>query len=79
MRFDVFHTASCGSGPCAVASVRCRFGGEKGCATAVRRSAHHPIEPPAVGDALELVLAGLFEDETRAGNQIFHRLGDDDL
>ncbi len=30
----------------------------------------HPIEPPAIGDALQLVLAGILEREAGACDQI---------
>ena len=45
----------------------------------IRLSAQYPIEPPAVGDALELVFAGVLEGEPGAGNQILHGLRDEHL
>ena len=39
-----------------------------------RGSTHHAIEMPTVGDAFELVLAGVFERETRSRHEVFHRL-----
>jgi tetratricopeptide (TPR) repeat protein len=41
-----------------------------------RRSPHDPIETPAVGNALQLVLAGVFEGETGASHQVLHGLRD---
>jgi hypothetical protein len=38
-----------------------------------RGSTHHAIEMPTVGDAFELVLAGVFEHESRASRQILYR------
>ena len=35
-------------------------------------SAHHPVQAPAVGDALQLVLAGVLEDEPAPGGQVLH-------
>ena len=40
---------------------------------------HHPIEAPPVGDALQLVLAGVLEREAGPCDQILHGLGDHDL
>jgi hypothetical protein len=36
----------------------------------VEGSAHDPVEAPAVGDALQLVLAGVLEREARSSGQI---------
>jgi hypothetical protein len=36
-------------------------------------------EAPSVGDALKLVLAGVFERQAAAGDEILHRLRDADL
>jgi hypothetical protein len=38
-----------------------------------RRSAEQLVEMPAVGDALQLVFAGVFELQPRAGGEVFHR------
>src|SRR5437764_9771908 len=40
---------------------------------------HHSVEVPAVGDALQLVLAGIFEDEARARHEILDGRGDEHL
>src|SRR6185295_14723642 len=40
---------------------------------------HHPVEAPAVGDPLELVLASVLEVETAARHKILHGLRDPDL
>jgi hypothetical protein len=37
------------------------------------------VEAPSVGDALQLVLAGVFERQAAAGDEIFHRLRDANL
>ena len=42
-------------------------------------SAHHSIEMPTVGHALQLVLAGVFEPQAGSGDEILHGLGDEDL
>ena len=34
----------------------------------------HPVETPAVGDALQFVFAGVFELEARAGHEVLHGL-----
>ena len=39
----------------------------------------HPVEVPPVGDALQLVLAGVLERETGAGDKVFDRGGDQHL
>lgn len=39
-------------------------------------SAHDPEEVPAVGDAFQLVLAGVLERQPRAGDEILDRLRD---
>ncbi len=39
----------------------------------------HPIEPPAIGDSLQLVLAGVLERESGARDQVLDRLRDHDL
>ena len=38
-----------------------------------------PIEAPAVRDAFELVLAGVFEDHARANDEVLHSPRDEDL
>src|SRR5213595_2652429 len=39
--------------------------------------AHRSIQMPAVGHALELVLPGIFECETGANDEVFHRRRDE--
>jgi hypothetical protein len=36
--------------------------------------ARYPVEPPAVWDALQFVLAGVFEDEPGTGDEVLHGL-----
>ena len=38
---------------------------------------HHPVEVPAVGDALQLVPTGVLEREPRARDEVFHGLRDE--
>ena len=38
-----------------------------------------PVELPALGNAFQLVLAGLFEDEPRTHGEVSHRLRNEDL
>ena len=40
---------------------------------------HDPIQPPPIGDALQLVLAGVFEHEPRAGDEISYGLRDENF
>ena len=40
---------------------------------------HHPVQVPAVGDALQLVLACVLELEAGPGHQVLHGLRGDDL
>ena len=42
-------------------------------------SSHHPVEVPAVGDTLELMLACILEGESASRDQILHGLGHGDL
>ena len=37
-------------------------------------SVHDPVEVPTVRDTLQLVLAGILEDDPRAGREVSHRL-----
>src|SRR5215472_11685728 len=37
------------------------------------RSAKHPVQMAPVGDALELVLAGVLKHQPRARSEVFHR------
>jgi hypothetical protein len=39
----------------------------------------HPEQAPAVGSTLQLTLAGVFEEESRAGGQVLDGLGHQDL
>jgi hypothetical protein len=39
----------------------------------------HATQAPTAGDALQLVLTAILEQEARAGNEILDRLGDEDL
>src|SRR3990170_2515242 len=48
-------------------------------ASLARPSPDHPVQAPAVGDALQLVPAGILEHEARAGHEILHRLGHEHL
>ena len=44
-----------------------------------RQSVEHPVEMPRVGDALQLVLASVFEDQSRAHGEVFDRGTDQNL
>jgi hypothetical protein len=62
----------------ALSSFRCCFDGRprrtKSCG-----SVHDAIQPPAVGNALQLVVAGVLEDEAGSGHGVFHGVRDEDL
>ena len=38
-------------------------------------SAHHPVEVPAAGDALNSLSPGVFEGQARTCNEVLHHLG----
>jgi len=40
---------------------------------------HHSVEAPPVRDALQLVLACIFEHEARARDEVLHRARHEDL
>ena len=42
--------------------------------TEISRSAHYPVQVPPVGDALQVVIAGVLEHKARPGDEILHRL-----
>src|SRR5512132_2229216 len=44
-----------------------------------RLSADHLVETPTAGDALQLVLTGVVEPQTRTRDEVLHRLRDQDL
>jgi hypothetical protein len=41
--------------------------------------AHYPVEVPVVGDALQLVLAGVLEGETGSRDEVLYRRRDEHL
>src|SRR5437879_7884932 len=45
----------------------------------VLRCASGSVEPPAVGDAFQFVLPGVFEGEARSCGEVFDRLRDEDF
>ena len=69
-RHDERHASQHGVG----AYVATRLTRRGGCPAKVTRSADHLVQTPTAGDALQLVLTGVVELQTRTRDEVLHRL-----